>query len=201
MNTGYWSNDSDEVTMLERQVMGWVVLREGLEGKGGKRMPIFHSKNSIEYAKNTSKSSLKIMVFRDEGAKSQRISWNSCMWLPWTNRSLGERDLWHFFKWGHDGLCRALKLSSMQVLLVGLRMETRPRQENGAGWGDSRVSSGGGIFSVFRILMEIGNKQRKDFFTVELHVCLVTLSCPTLCDPMDCSSPGSSVHGILQAWI
>ena len=21
-------------------------------------------------------------------------------------------------------------------------------------------------------------------------------SCPTLCDPMDCSSPGSSVHGI-----
>ena len=24
-------------------------------------------------------------------------------------------------------------------------------------------------------------------------------SCPTLCDPIDCSSPGSSVHGILQA--
>ena len=27
----------------------------------------------------------------------------------------------------------------------------------------------------------------------------VTLSCPTLCDPMDCSLPGSSVHGIFQA--
>ena len=26
-------------------------------------------------------------------------------------------------------------------------------------------------------------------------------SCPTLCDPMDCSSPGSFVHGILQARI
>ena len=26
---------------------------------------------------------------------------------------------------------------------------------------------------------------------------LVTQSCPTLCDPMDCSPPGSSVHGIL----
>ena len=25
--------------------------------------------------------------------------------------------------------------------------------------------------------------------------------CPTLCDPMDCSPPGSSVHGILQARI
>ena len=27
----------------------------------------------------------------------------------------------------------------------------------------------------------------------------VTQSCPTLSDPMDCSLPGSSVHGILQA--
>ena len=27
----------------------------------------------------------------------------------------------------------------------------------------------------------------------------VTQSCPTLCDPVDCSLPGSSVHGILQA--
>ena len=26
-------------------------------------------------------------------------------------------------------------------------------------------------------------------------------SCPTLCDPMDCSPPGSSVHGISQARI
>ena len=30
-------------------------------------------------------------------------------------------------------------------------------------------------------------------------LCLVTQSCPTLCDPMDCSPPGPSVHGILQA--
>ena len=29
----------------------------------------------------------------------------------------------------------------------------------------------------------------------------VVQSCPTLCDPMDCSPPGSSVHGILQARI
>ena len=28
---------------------------------------------------------------------------------------------------------------------------------------------------------------------------LVTRSCPTLCNPMDCSPPRSSVHGILQA--
>ena len=30
---------------------------------------------------------------------------------------------------------------------------------------------------------------------------LVAQLCPTLCDPMDCSPPGSSVHGILQARI
>ena len=30
---------------------------------------------------------------------------------------------------------------------------------------------------------------------------LVTQSCQTLCDPMDCSLPGSSVHGISQARI
>ena len=27
----------------------------------------------------------------------------------------------------------------------------------------------------------------------------VAQSCPTLCDPTDCSLPGSSVHGIFQA--
>ena len=32
-------------------------------------------------------------------------------------------------------------------------------------------------------------------------VCLVAQSCLPLCDPMDCSLPGSSIHGILQARI
>ena len=31
--------------------------------------------------------------------------------------------------------------------------------------------------------------------------CLVTQLCPTLCDPMDCSPQGSSVHGFSQARI
>ena len=29
-------------------------------------------------------------------------------------------------------------------------------------------------------------------------VCVCAQSCLTLCDPIDCSPPGSSVHGILQ---
>ena len=32
-----------------------------------------------------------------------------------------------------------------------------------------------------------------------LFMCEVAQSCLTLCDPMDCSLPGSSLHGILQA--
>ena len=31
--------------------------------------------------------------------------------------------------------------------------------------------------------------------------CLVAKLCPTLCDPMDCSLPSSSAHGISQARI
>ena len=35
--------------------------------------------------------------------------------------------------------------------------------------------------------------------TVHVCACLVAQSCPILCDPLDCSPPGSSVHGIFQA--
>ena len=36
---------------------------------------------------------------------------------------------------------------------------------------------------------------------MQLGEVLVSQSCLTLCDPMDCSLPDSSVHGILQARI
>ena len=37
--------------------------------------------------------------------------------------------------------------------------------------------------------------------SIRMHAWWVIQSCLTLCDPMDCSLPGSSVHGILQAGI
>ena len=37
--------------------------------------------------------------------------------------------------------------------------------------------------------------------TIRLKWSEVAQSCPTLCDPVDCSPPGSSIHGILQARI
>ena len=36
-------------------------------------------------------------------------------------------------------------------------------------------------------------------FPSPMHESEVAQSCPTLGDPMDCSLPGSSIHGILQA--
>ena len=36
---------------------------------------------------------------------------------------------------------------------------------------------------------------------LSVSVCSVARSCPILCDPIDCSPPDSSVHGILQARI
>ena len=41
-------------------------------------------------------------------------------------------------------------------------------------------------------------KHIRNFWSGCLLACLVTQSCPTLCGPMDCSPPGSSVHGIFQ---
>ena len=36
-------------------------------------------------------------------------------------------------------------------------------------------------------------------YDLAMLLCFIAQSCLTLCDPMDCSSPGSSAHGILQA--
>ena len=45
---------------------------------------------------------------------------------------------------------------------------------------------------------QLSQEARPDPCELEM---LVTQSCLTVCDPMDCSPPGSSVHGILQARI
>ena len=45
-------------------------------------------------------------------------------------------------------------------------------------------------------------ERRSRLLQVRLCVCAKLIqSCPPLCDPVDCSPPGSSVHGILQARI
>ena len=43
--------------------------------------------------------------------------------------------------------------------------------------------------------------QQNHHYTINFCCCLVAQLRPTLCDPTDCSLPGSCVHGILQARI
>ena len=50
---------------------------------------------------------------------------------------------------------------------------------------------------VFRSIQFVADC-RIPFFLMTVKV-LVAQSCPTICDPIDCSLSGSSVHGILQA--
>ena len=61
------------------------------------------------------------------------------------------------------------------------------------------------ICSVFwKISLTLFSNLYYDFFYLFYCCCCYCLgpdSCPTLCDPMDCSLPGSSVHGISQARI
>ena len=49
---------------------------------------------------------------------------------------------------------------------------------------------------VSLLACHVANSMSLDW--VRVHVCAKSLqSCPTVCNPIDCSPPGSSVHGIL----
>ena len=56
-------------------------------------------------------------------------------------------------------------------------------------------------FYVLAALIQLLNYTSTSDMWIASPVVLVAQSCPTLCDPMDCSHPDSSVHGILQARI
>ena len=69
-------------------------------------------------------------------------------------------------------------------------------------WSSGKASS---VFSLGKRLIKQAQVTKGDYLILrksplETSV-LVTQSCPTLRDPMNCSLPGFSVHGILQARI
>ena len=69
--------------------------------------------------------------------------------------------------------------------------------------GNSSQNSGKHYFLLLKILFPFRLLQTAEQSSLcyTSGIVLVAQSCPTLCDPMDCSPPGSSVHGILQARI
>ena len=57
------------------------------------------------------------------------------------------------------------------------------------------------VMTIFHIIgHDLATKPPPSYFIMKVKVLAAQL-CPTLCDLMDCSLPGSSVHGILQARI
>ena len=59
------------------------------------------------------------------------------------------------------------------------------------------------LLSVSKDWSVVGTLYKRDPTTFvhlwRVHACVVAQSCPTLCHPVGCGPPGSSVHGILWA--
>ena len=99
---------------------------------------------------------------------------------------------------------RRQKVQAQATLTKYLVEEESGGEEQGCG-GESRVMpQDSGLVSREKGKKVI--KARDDNFTKCVNYeylkkvkALVAQSCPTLGDPVDCSPPGSSVHGILQA--
>ena len=70
-------------------------------------------------------------------------------------------------------------------------------------WGGAVKAASYYLYFIFKLKKwsEMKVTQSRLILCVCVWVCEVAQLCPTLCDPVDCSPPGSSLHGILQARI
>ena len=66
---------------------------------------------------------------------------------------------------------------------------------------EANVWAQGRYFILWKPTQSRAGQPGSALLQVDGICCAKSLSCPTLCDPLDCSPPGSSVHGILQARI
>ena len=80
----------------------------------------------------------------------------------------------------HKGFCLHLLLSSCFIFMLDDFIHIE---------GFNQLYSDDSKLSIFHLSPELS------------CCCLVTKSCLTLCDPMDCCLPGSSVHGLSQTRI
>ena len=82
---------------------------------------------------------------------------------------------------GHEGTFRGMEMFHSLIVVMGTWLHT------------------------FVKLLELHTQKRGWILLYVNSACIllvwVTQSCPTLCGPVDCNPPGSSVHGILQARI
>ena len=94
------------------------------------------------------------------------------------------------------------KINSKWIKDLNIRPETIKLLEENIGKTLSDINHSRILYDPPPRILEIKAKINKwDLFKINCFHCLVAQLCPTLCDPVDCSPPGSSVHGIFQARI
>ena len=117
----------------------------------------------------------------------------------------GEKGNWHgdgkqmFGKPVFPGPCRDNRRRQWHLLQCSCLENPRDR---GAWW--ATVYGVAQSRARLKQLSSSDNGHRLDTdlnFSCHECACSVAQSCPTLCDPVDCSLPGSSVHGTFQARI
>ena len=84
------------------------------------------------------------------------------------------------------------KINSKWIKDLNIRPETIKLLEENIGKTLSDINHSRILYDPPPRILEIKAK-------INTHRTVVTQSCLTLCDPMDCSPPGSLVHGIFQA--
>ena len=129
---------------------------------------------------------------------SQLLLWNHCIWrgrFKNSNYCINK----HKYKYNSCFIVTLLLSKLILPLFIKTREFLDDKCDTTAKWN--------WLLSSWAVNPWINNKNNKliaqntqMFLISPLCVCVcVTQSCPNLCYPMDCSPPGSSVHGILQA--
>ena len=145
------------------------------------------------------------------GNASADLTWHQLtrLSLPWLKAAGGDNDLTHTTgTWCQPSPRRLTSpprghVSSRRLAFIARWLQGLKRQkQEGQGLLRTRLQNSQNVLwskAQSRLKGEEGTAS-----TSLLEECVYVKPlqlCPTLCDPMDCSPPGSSVHGILQARI